>query len=127
MRQQLARSDALTGLPNRRSDDEQLQEIVNRSARYGHGFTVMYFDVDNFKSINDTQGHGGGDDVLKEIALRLLASVRETDTVSRLAGDEFTIILDEITKQEDAASMADKILDAIRKPFLIAASAGRFR
>jgi len=120
MLQQLARSDALTGLPNRRSFDEKLQESVDRSFKYGHGFAVMFLDVDNFKRINDTQGHGAGDDVLKEIAQRLLASVRETDTVSRLAGDEFTIILDGATKQEDAVKVAQKILDAIGKPFLIA-------
>lgn len=120
MLQQLARLDALTGLPNRRSYDEKLHETVARSARYEHGFAVMFLDVDNFKKINDTQGHGAGDEVLKEIALRLVASVRETDIVSRLAGDEFTIILDEITKQEDAAGVAQKILDAVRKPFLIA-------
>ena len=120
MLQQLARSDALTGLPNRRSYDEKLHETVARSARYGHGFALMFLDVDNFKKINDTQGHGAGDEVLKEIAVRLVASVRDTDIVSRLAGDEFTIILDEITKQEDAAGVAQKILNAVRKPFLIA-------
>ena len=120
MLQQLARSDALTGLPNRRSYGEKLQETVERSSRYGRGFVVMFLDVDNFKKINDTQGHGAGDDVLKEIARRLLASVRETDTVSRLAGDEFTIILDDVTRQEDAVTVAQKILDAIRKPFMIA-------
>ena len=118
--QQLARADALTGLPNRRSYDEKLQEIVTRSSRYGHGFAVMFLDVDNFKRINDTQSHGAGDEVLKEIALRLLASVRETDFVSRPAGDEFTIILDEVTEQEDAANGAQKILDTIRKPFMVA-------
>jgi len=120
MLQQLAHSDALTGLPNRRSYGEKLQETVDRSFRYGRGFSVMFLDVDNFKKINDTQGHGAGDDVLKEIAQRLLASVRETDTVSRLSGDEFTIILHDVTKQEDAVTVAQKILDAIRKPFLIA-------
>ena len=120
MLQQLARSDALTGLPNRRSYGEKLQDTADRSSRYGHRFAVMFLDVDNFKRINDTLGHGAGDDVLKEIAQRLLASVRETDTVSRLAGDEFTIILENVTKQEDAVKVAQKILDAIRKPFLIA-------
>ena len=120
MLQLLARSDALTGLPNRRSYGEKLQETVDRSFRYGRGFSVMFLDVDNFKKINDTQGHGAGDDVLKEIAQRLLASVRETDTVSRLGGDEFTIILDDVTEQEDAVRVAQKILDAIRKPFLVA-------
>ena len=120
MLRQLARSDALTGLPNRRGYSEKLQDTVDRSPRYGRGFAVMFLDVDNFKRINDTQGHGAGDDVLKEIAQRLLASVRETDTVSRLAGDEFTIILDNVITQEDAVRVAQKILDAIRRPFVIA-------
>ncbi len=120
--QLLARSDPLTGLPNRRGFEEKLREAVLRSVRSGQFMALMYLDIDHFKLINDTLGHAGGDDVLKEFALRLRASVRATDTVCRLAGDEFTIVVEGLGSASDAIPVADKILAAIRQPFFVAAS-----
>jgi diguanylate cyclase (GGDEF)-like protein len=77
----------------------------------------MFLDVDHFKRINDTLGHGGGDAVLKEFARRMLGSVRGTDSVCRLAGDEFTIILENLLAPGEAQLVAAKILEAMRRPF----------
>jgi diguanylate cyclase (GGDEF)-like protein/PAS domain S-box-containing protein len=120
MLQQLARADALTGLPNRRCYDEKLRETLLRSARTGHLTALMFIDIDFFKQINDTLGHGAGDELLKEFGARLARAVRATDVVSRLAGDEFTIILEDVASVEEAAIVADKILAAIRQPFHVA-------
>jgi diguanylate cyclase (GGDEF)-like protein/PAS domain S-box-containing protein len=117
--QMLARSDPLTGLPNRRSYEERLREAVLRSVRSGRALALMFLDIDHFKQINDTLGHAGGDEVLKEFAHRLRAAVRSTDTVCRLAGDEFTIILEGVNSADEAAPVAEKILAAVRAPFLV--------
>lgn len=118
--QMLARSDPLTGLPNRRSYEERLGEAVLRSVRSGRALALMFIDIDFFKQINDTFGHAGGDDVLKEVAHRLRAGVRATDTVCRLAGDEFTVILEGVNSIAEAIPVAEKILAAVRAPFLAA-------
>lgn len=115
----LARIDTLTDLPNRRSYDERLQDVVARCKRTGQSIALIFLDIDHFKRINDTLGHAGGDEVLKELANRLKVSVRATDTVSRLAGDEFTIILEGIRTQAEAAVVAQKILAAMQQPFFI--------
>ena len=120
MLQHLARSDALTGLPNRRCHEEKLQETLLRATRTGNVTALMFLDIDYFKKINDTLGHGAGDALLQEFGQRLLRSVRATDIVSRLAGDEFTVILEDVASIEAAAIVADKILAAIRLPFQIA-------
>ena len=90
-----------------------------RSSRTAQPIALMFLDIDHFKSINDSLGHAVGDDVLKEFAQRIKASVRVTDAVSRLGGDEFTIILEGIPNAEEAAFVGGKILEAIRKPFLV--------
>ena len=115
----LARIDSLTGLLNRRSFNEKLNEASVRSSRTAQPIALMFLDIDHFKSINDSLGHAVGDDVLKEFAQRIKASVRVTDAVSRLGGDEFTIILEGIPNAEEAAFVGGKILEAIRKPFLV--------
>ncbi len=115
--QLLARSDPLTGLPNRRSYEEKLRESALRSVRSGRGLGLMFLDIDHFKTINDTLGHAGGDEVLKEFGHRLRAAVRATDTVCRLAGDEFTIILEGISQASEITLVADKVLAAVRAPF----------
>lgn len=115
----LARSDALTNLPNRRSFDEQLSEAAMRAKRSEQLIALMYLDIDRFKVINDSLGHAGGDEVLKEFATRLAASVRSTDAVARLAGDEFTVILEGIRSQEEALLVAEKILAAVQMPFSV--------
>ncbi len=89
----LAYHDALTGLHNRKAFLERLTESLLHSCRYGIEQAILYIDLDNFKQVNDRHGHDLGDEVLKEVAVRLVASLRETDYISRLGGDEFTVIL----------------------------------
>lgn len=113
----LARHDTLTGLPNRNQFDEKLAEAMARSRRSGHAMALMFLDIDHFKSINDTLGHHSGDEVLCEFARRLLHSVRQTDTVSRLAGDEFVIILEGLQLPEESSKVAAKIIAAMSTDF----------
>ena len=88
----LARFDGLTDLPNRGLFEDRLQQALARAQRTGERIAVHYLDLDYFKSVNDTYGHGVGDELLKAISVRLAAQVRETDTVARLGGDEFAIL-----------------------------------
>ncbi|WKB55619.1 PAS domain S-box protein [Eleftheria terrae] len=116
---QLARSDSLTGLPNRYEFERKLQEAQARCRRSGQTLALMYLDIDKFKSINDSLGHAAGDAVLKEFALRLKRSVRGTDTVARLSGDEFVIILEGLRNRDEAQFVARKIVLAVRKDFKV--------
>ncbi len=113
----LARFDTLTGLPNRNQFDEKLAEAIARSRRTGQPMALMFLDIDHFKLINDTLGHHAGDDVLREFALRLTSSVRQTDTVARLAGDEFVIVLEGLNLAQQSTTVAQKIVDAMRIDF----------
>jgi diguanylate cyclase (GGDEF)-like protein/PAS domain S-box-containing protein len=113
----LARTDALTGLPNRHCLNEKLAEALARCRRSGHPIALLFLDIDRFKSINDSLGHAAGDEVLKTFARRLAASVRETDTVARLAGDEFIIVLESLHTAAEPQFVARKILSAIARPF----------
>ena len=113
----LARFDPLTGLPNRRQFDERLAEAMARSRRTRLPIALLFLDIDRFKAINDSLGHAAGDAVLKEFARRLVDTVRGTDIVARLAGDEFVIILDAAAAQ--AEHMARKIVLAVRGDFFI--------
>lgn len=115
----LARSDALTGLPNRRSYEERLVQAVARAARQHGAIALMFLDIDHFKQVNDTLGHAGGDLVLQEFGQRIRSSVRATDTVCRLAGDEFTVILEGLKNDAEATLVASKILASINIPFQI--------
>jgi diguanylate cyclase (GGDEF)-like protein/PAS domain S-box-containing protein len=115
----LAHTDTLTGLPNRRSYEAELDAALGRSVRNRSGMALMFLDIDRFKQINDTLGHAGGDEVLREFAQRLLRAVRKTDTVSRLAGDEFTIILEGVRSPEECARIGAKIVDAMRPLFSV--------
>ena len=119
--QALAFSDPLTGLPNRRLLMDRLEQALAATARHGHQDALLFIDLDDFKTLNDTLGHDKGDRLLKEIAKRLLACVREGDTVARLSGDEFVVLLEDLSKDApDAATQAEtvgrKILDALGKP-----------
>ena len=116
---QLARVDALTGLPNRRQFEERLQQGIARSTRSRRPIAVMFLDIDHFKSINDSLGHAAGDAVLKEFGARLKTAVRMTDTAARLAGDEFVVLLEGIASEQEAAMIANKIVTAMRKPFIV--------
>nr|WP_308700778.1 diguanylate cyclase [Pseudoduganella umbonata] len=116
---ELARFDELTGLPNRYQFNEKMAEAVQRLARASQPMGLLFLDVDHFKQINDTHGHAAGDEVLREFARRLLASVRATDTVARLAGDEFVIVLEAVADRAAMQRVADKILAAMLSPMLL--------
>lgn len=115
----LAESDSLTGLANRVLFEDRLSQALARAVRHEQRFALMLLDVDRFKLINDTLGHDIGDELLRQFAQRLKRSVRESDTVSRLGGDEFTVILEDIRYPEAAASVATKMLEEIRDVFEI--------
>jgi diguanylate cyclase (GGDEF)-like protein/PAS domain S-box-containing protein len=117
--QELARQaqrDALTGIANRRLFEAVLAQAIERARRQRCGLALAYLDIDNFKGINDSLGHGAGDVVLKEFAARLAGSVRASDTVARLAGDEFVIVFEQLAHVEEAHTLARKILDTVRHP-----------
>jgi diguanylate cyclase (GGDEF)-like protein/PAS domain S-box-containing protein len=114
---QMARFDSLTGIANRRLFGELLGQALERVRRQRQVLGVAYMDIDHFKTINDTWGHGVGDEVLKEFAQRLAACVRVTDTPARLAGDEFVVLLEDVKGAEEAERIGAKIVDAIRRPF----------
>lgn len=111
---QLVRVDSLTGLPNRRHFDDKLQKAIARSRRTGSTMALMFLDIDHFKSINDTLGHGAGDQVLCEFANRIRSALRISDTAARLAGDEFVIILEDVTALSEVEAVARKVLEAVR-------------
>jgi diguanylate cyclase (GGDEF)-like protein/PAS domain S-box-containing protein len=113
----LAHSDHLTGLPNRRSYEERLVQAIARARRGATPLALAYLDVDHFKQINDSLGHAVGDAVLREFARRLGATVRATDTVARLAGDEFVVVLEQVGSPLECERIAAKLLDALRAPF----------
>lgn len=117
---QLVRIDPLTGLPNRRHFDERLNKAIARSRRTGSTMALMFLDVDHFKSINDSLGHGAGDRVLCEFADRLRSVIRISDTVARLAGDEFVLILEDLMQATDAETVARKVIEAVRVPMHVA-------
>lgn len=115
----LAHYDPLTGLPNRRLFAELLSQSISRARRTGRQVALLFLDLDRFKLINDTLGHGIGDQLLKAVANRLTAALRASDLVSRLGGDEFTVILEDVASSEDVARIAQKLLDAIALPFTL--------
>jgi diguanylate cyclase (GGDEF)-like protein/PAS domain S-box-containing protein len=115
-----AQHDSLTGLPNRLLFLDRLARATFRVGRSKKPFALMFLDLDGFKQVNDTFGHQGGDEMLIQFAGRLSDAVRVTDTVARLAGDEFTIILESLTApRDDARSMAEKIILSMQEPFRI--------
>ena len=109
--------DGLTGLPNRALLLDRLAHALDRALRRESGVAVLFLDVDHFKAVNDTIGHAGGDALLREVALRLRATVRPEDTVARLGGDEFVICCEEITDPDAAVFMADRVREAFVAPF----------
>jgi diguanylate cyclase (GGDEF)-like protein/PAS domain S-box-containing protein len=112
----LAQHDSLTGLPNRILLNDRLTEAMALAHRHQRQLAMLFLDVDRFKYINDTLGHVIGDHLLQSIARQLLSCVRASDTVSRQGGDEFVILLSEVTHAQDATVCADKILEMIRSP-----------
>ncbi|MCA1908334.1 MAG: EAL domain-containing protein [Magnetospirillum sp.] len=115
----LAYFDVLTGLPNRRLFTDRLQVAIAHAHRHGAQMAIMFLDLDLFKRINDSLGHGIGDQVLCEVANRLQVCVREGDTVARLGGDEFVILLPELEHVEDAAKLADRVISRVKQPLSV--------
>lgn len=112
-----ATHDALTGLPNRSYGLKRLGDAIDCSQLSRKQVLVMYIDLDNFQQINDTLGHDAGDIILQQTSSRLLDAVRKTDTVARLSGDEFMLIVHELSDQEEATALAEKVLSVFEKPF----------
>ncbi len=111
--------DPLTGLPNRRLFEDRLAIALAQAHRYRHRLAVIFLDLDRFKQVNDTLGHAAGDALLRAVSERLTESVREGDTVARLAGDEFTLLLPGIHYAEDLAAISQKLVEMLRRPFPI--------
>jgi len=112
----LAQRDPLTGLPNRTLFKQRLEEAIARAKTGQHQCALLFIDLDNFKSINDTMGHMVGDTILKKVAHRLLACTDECDTVARLSGDEFVIILENIASRDAVLSLAERVISQLNLP-----------
>ena len=115
----LANHDALTGLPNRNLLEDRLEQAIAHASRAGQVVALLFLDLDRFKNINDSLGHGVGDALIKAMGVRLSDAVRDGDTVARLGGDEFVIVLAELQAEQNAAPAAAKILDAVLQPLTI--------
>ncbi|MCC8404053.1 EAL domain-containing protein [Paraburkholderia sp. MMS20-SJTN17] len=111
----LATLDALTGLPNRATLTERINRAISVARRQRTSFAVLFMDLDGFKTINDSLGHSTGDAVLSAFAQRLLQCVGSSDTVARLGGDEFVVLAEHLTSGDDAAELADSVLDRMRQ------------
>ncbi len=112
----LAHHDSLTGLPNRNLLTDRMELALARAARNRARMALLYVDLDRFKPINDALGHEAGDVVLRKVADRLVRCVRSSDTVSRVGGDEFVVVLESVTRREEAAIVARKIIEALAHP-----------
>ncbi|NYE58975.1 diguanylate cyclase (GGDEF)-like protein/PAS domain S-box-containing protein [Duganella sp. 1224] len=117
--EELALRDTLTGLPNRRALMTTLPQALQRANRAGQACAVFFLDLDRFKQINDRYGHDEGDELLRQFAQRVRGAVRKTDTVGRLAGDEFIVILEMLGGEAAAQDAADKLLPVLRQPFVL--------
>lgn len=115
----LAQFDSLTGLPNRTLVRDRLGQVLTQAQRTRHQAGVIFIDLDGFKPVNDNYGHGAGDELLKRVAERLKQCVRAGDTVGRLAGDEFAIVLSALARAEDARLVAQKVVAALTSPFQV--------
>lgn len=125
----MAYFDPLTALPNRRMLTDRLQHAMAGGARSGHYGALIYLDLDNFKPLNDTHGHAAGDLLLIEVAQRLLGCVRQTDTVARTGGDEFVVVLNDLSTDADMAAaecqrISAKILAALSAPYVLSLAHG---
>ena len=114
-----AMHDALTGLPNRRLLMDRLLFAIAHARRNKSTMAVMYLDLDGFKQVNDTLGHDAGDTLLRMVADRLVAAVRQEDTVARMGGDEFVIGLWDLSHADGAAKLASKVIQAVSQPYRI--------
>lgn len=115
----LAQRDALTGLPNRSLFIERLEQAIDGARRHNAKLAVLFVDLDHFKDINDTYGHPFGDELLQEIGKRLTVVVRASDTVARIGGDEFVLMLEDIASADSADRVAGKVLEALTQPVIL--------
>lgn len=115
----LAHYDALTGIPNRLLFNDRLDRALQRADRGDSPFALLYVDLDGFKTVNDMHGHDVGDKLVQGIAERLSQCIRRTDSVARIGGDEFTVLLEKINSTNDTVMVAQKIIDVITEPFNI--------
>jgi diguanylate cyclase (GGDEF)-like protein/PAS domain S-box-containing protein len=117
--EEMALRDTLTGLPNRRALMQALPAALQRAQRSGKSCAVFFLDLDRFKQVNDRYGHEEGDELLRQFASRVRGAVRKTDTVGRLAGDEFIVIVEMLSGDADAYEAADKLAPLLRQPFAL--------
>lgn len=117
--QALLLHDALTGLPNRRALMQTLPEAMHRAARASKPCALLFLDMDGFKGVNDTHGHEEGDELLRQFGARLLHAVRKTDSVARLAGDEFVVILEGLSDADDVKEKASTLLEVLKQPYAL--------
>jgi diguanylate cyclase len=115
----IALYDTLTGLPNRFLLEDRLRQAALHSDREAKSFSLMFIDLDNFKPVNDTYGHGVGDELLKEVASRLRDGLRRHDTVARMGGDEFVIVLGDVEDAKAASLVGEKIIAELAKPVVV--------
>ncbi len=115
--QGVAHHDSLTGLSNRLLFNDRLNQAISLAKRDSRQFALLYLDLDRFKPVNDALGHAAGDDLLQAVAARIRHQVRESDTVARVGGDEFAVILPDIARREEAETVARKIIAAVATPF----------
>jgi diguanylate cyclase (GGDEF)-like protein/PAS domain S-box-containing protein len=118
----LAHHDNLTGLPNRVLFYDRLGQALSLARREGYEIGLLYVDFDDFKAVNDRFGHDAGDELLRNAATRMRHQLRESDTLARIGGDEFTVILPHIASRQDAAAVATKIIEALSAPFHLGAA-----
>jgi diguanylate cyclase (GGDEF)-like protein/PAS domain S-box-containing protein len=116
----LADHDELTALPNRSLFRQALNQALQRAERSGKMLSILFFDLDRFKNINDSLGHDAGDEVLRAVAERLVACVRKIDVVARFGGDEFAVLTEGLTAEDQASTVARKILETLSKPMILA-------
>jgi diguanylate cyclase (GGDEF)-like protein/PAS domain S-box-containing protein len=115
----LAHHDALTDLPNRLLFDERLKQSIRQAKRHNTGLAVAFIDLDKFKNINDTLGHRAGDELLQQVSIRLKLAVRDGDTIARISGDEFVMILEDVSSPQDAETVIKKLMKRFQHPIPI--------
>ena len=114
-----AHHDPLTGLPNRALLQDRLNQVLARAERSGEVAALLFLDLDHFKAVNDTWGHAAGDRLLQAVALRLTGCLRAEDTVARVGGDEFVVLLPNLQYAEDAAEVAQKVTAVLADPLML--------
>ena len=113
----LAHYDILTGLPNRMLFYDRLRQAISRAKREKHPVAVMFLDLDGFKEVNDNLGHNAGDMLLQQVADRLTSILRESDSISRFGGDEFTLVLPDLDREDNLPQIAEKIIEIVARPY----------